>query len=130
MVERRFAGDKVYKSVFSRIVEKAGATQETVSVAAGYSKSWIGGRFMRGGQEYGVFRKSELESICKTLDCTIEELTAVPAEKVEENKEQKEVLDDAKLEKLHEMIKQGFQMVHSDIMALLEYVQRIAKELE
>lgn len=132
---------KVWRETVDRLRQKAGITQIGLSAQMGYSSTWYNKKFEPG---YAELRGAELILMCKNLNCTEEELKAIPVsgqaqtpaddggsllEEVQAltaivasgiNTAMKDRATGSKQDELYDMIRGGFKLLHKDLEALLQ----------
>ena len=148
---RTAKGYGVYKETCEALRHKRGMALSELSRSIGYDQSWLSNKFSSG---YAIFSAPEMKLLCIGLGCTENELTASPKQLAEtpENKcgmKSAPYIDlDAvassmantiaaackydgatarQHEELHETIRAGFAMLHSDLRNLIETMDKYWK---
>lgn len=132
---------KVWRETAEMLRQKAGLTQMALSGEMGFTSTWFAKKFETGR---GALSGAEVVLMCKILNCTEKELTAIPGRELEEMEKPAEgdllsevqaiaadmstgfgklLVDRAtaqKQDELYEMIRNGFKQIHKDLESLLE----------
>ena len=134
---------RIWKETLYQIIESKKKTVGEVGESLGKTRSYLPKRLMQG---YDEFKTIEALALCSILGCTKEELGAIPAKGENRKDEDGDVLTELqmlsaniasglmmlrkdmptndKIDGLHEMIRDGFKMLHTDIRALIASMEK------